>query len=64
MVRIKRDHRRPLYDHQEMQRLVHRRWLDRTGAEQVAGFEQAIPTGGPLEGPEIPGYAAAGPRSP
>ena len=64
MVRIKRDHSARLYDHQEMQRLVHRRWLDRTGAEQVAGFEQAIPTGGPLEGPEIPGYAAAGPSEP
>ena len=28
---------------------------------RVAGFEQAIPTGGPLEGPEIPGYDSAGP---
>jgi glutamate synthase (NADPH/NADH) large chain len=64
MVRIKRDSSARLYDHQEMQRLVHRRWLDRTGAEQVAGFEQAIPTGGPLEGAEIPGYAAAGPSEP
>ncbi len=64
MVRIKRDSGARLYDHQEMQRLVHRRWLERTGAERVAGFEQAIPTGGPLEGPEIPGYAAAGPSEP
>ncbi len=64
MVRIKRDHSARLYDHQEMQRLVRGRWLERTGAEQVAGFEQAIPTGGPLEGPEIPGYAAAGPSEP
>jgi glutamate synthase (NADPH/NADH) large chain len=64
MVRLKRDHSARLYDHQEMQRLVHKRWLDRTGAEKVAGFEQAIPTGGPLEGPEIPGYAAAGPSEP
>jgi glutamate synthase (NADPH/NADH) large chain len=64
MVRIKRDQSARLYDHQEMQRLVHRRWLDRTSADKVAGFEQAIPTGGPLEGPEIPGYAAAGPSEP
>ena len=34
----------------------HKRWLERSGAGAVAGFEQAIPTGGPLEGPEIPGY--------
>ena len=32
--------------------------------EAVAGFEQAIPTGGPLEGPEIPGYDSAGPAEP
>jgi glutamate synthase (NADPH) large chain len=64
MVRIKRDHSARLYNHQEMQRLVRRRWLERTGAEGVAGFEQAIPTGGPLEGAEIPGYAAAGPSEP
>ena len=53
-----------LLDHQEMQRLVHKRWLERTGADAVAGFEQAIPTGGPLEGPEIPGYTRAGPSEP
>jgi glutamate synthase (NADPH) large chain len=64
LVRIRRDHSARLYDHQEMQSLVRRRWLERTGAERVAGFEQAIPTGGPLEGPEIPGYAAAGPSEP
>ena len=64
LVRIKREREARLYDHQEMQRLVHRRWLERTGAEGVAGFEQAIPTGGPLEGPEIPGYMEAGPWEP
>ena len=61
MVRVKRDKTARLFDHQEMQKLVHKRWLERTGAEAVAGFEQAIPTGGPLEGPEIPGYDSAGP---
>ena len=64
LVRIKRDHGARLYDHQMMQRLVHTRWLARTDAARVAGFEQAIPTGGPLEGPEIPGYASAGPAEP
>ena len=64
MVRVKRDKAARLFDHQEMQKLVHKRWLERTGAEAVAGFEQAIPTGGPLEGPEIPGYDSAGPSEP
>jgi glutamate synthase (NADPH/NADH) large chain len=64
MVRIKRDRGARLFDHQELQRLVHKRWLERTGAEAVAGFEQAIPTGGPLEGPEIPGYHSARPAEP
>jgi glutamate synthase (NADPH/NADH) large chain len=64
LVRVKRDRGARLFDHQEMQRLVHKRWLERAGAEAVAGFEQAIPTGGPLEGPEIPGYDSAGPAEP
>jgi glutamate synthase (NADPH/NADH) large chain len=64
MVRIKREREARLYDHHEMQRLVYRRWLERTGAKRVAGFEQALPAGGPLEGAEIPGYAAAGPAEP
>src|SRR5205085_3204186 len=33
-------------------------------ATHVAGFDLALPTGGPLEGPEIPGYLAAGPSEP
>jgi glutamate synthase (NADPH/NADH) large chain len=64
MVRIKRERGARLFDHQEMQRLVCERWLERTGAERVAGFEAALPTGGPLEGTEIPGYTAAGPAEP
>ncbi|MEX0992940.1 MAG: glutamate synthase-related protein [Solirubrobacterales bacterium] len=64
-VRVKRDRQARLYDHQQMQRVVHERWLARTGSSQVApGFEQALPTGGPLEGEEIPGYDAAGPAEP
>ena len=64
MVRVKRDKAARLFDHQEMQKLVRKRWLERTGAGAVAAFEQAIPTGGPLEGPEIPGYDSAGPSEP
>ena len=30
----------------------------------VAGFDRALPTGGPLEGAEIPGYPSAGPSEP
>ena len=43
MVRVKRDKGARLFDHQEMQKLVHKRWLERAGADAVAGFEQAIP---------------------
>jgi glutamate synthase (NADPH/NADH) large chain len=64
LVRIKPGQSSRLYDHQAMQSLVRRRWLERTGATEVAGFEQAIPTGGPLAGAEIPGYDAAGPSEP
>jgi glutamate synthase (NADPH/NADH) large chain len=64
LVRVKRDRESRLYDHQQLQKLVHERWLERTGAASATGFEQALPTGGPLEGPEIPGYDAAGPAEP
>jgi glutamate synthase (NADPH/NADH) large chain len=64
MVQIRRDKEARLYNHQEMQRLVYKRWLERTGAGHAAGFESAILTGGPIEGPEIPGYKEAGPWEP
>ena len=54
-----------LKDHPAMQRLCCRRWRERTGGQaSEAGFEQAIPVGGPLEGAEIPGYTSAGPAEP
>ena len=34
------------------------------GARRATRFAEAIPTGGPLEGPEIPGYTSAGPSEP
>ena len=43
---------------------VKERWLARTGAEEVAAFDRALITGGPLEGAEIPGYTDAGPADP
>jgi glutamate synthase (NADPH/NADH) large chain len=65
MVQIDRDKRRStLHPHEEMLREVRDRWTARTGAEQVAGYQRALETGGPLEGPEIPGYTSAGPAEP
>jgi len=54
-----------LVDHHRVQRLCCERWRTRTGGgAHDAGFQQAIPVGGPLEGPEIPGYSSAGPAEP
>jgi glutamate synthase (NADPH) large chain len=65
MISIERDrHSVRLLEHWEMQRLVARRWLERTGASEVAPYDRALETGGPLEGPEVPGYTAAGPSEP
>ncbi|HEX6116185.1 MAG TPA: glutamate synthase-related protein, partial [Solirubrobacterales bacterium] len=64
MVSIDRDKRGSrLRPHEEMMRLVAARWRERTGAE-VAGYDRALETGGPLEGADIPGYTAAGPAEP
>jgi len=52
-----------LVDHSALQRLCLHRWRERTGAAGEA-FVHAIPVGGPVEGPEIPGYTSAGPSEP
>ena len=52
-----------LTDHSEIQRLCLARWRERTAGSGDA-FAEAIPTGGPLAGPEIPGYTSAGPSEP
>jgi glutamate synthase (NADPH) large chain len=52
-----------LTDHTAMQRLCLTRWRERTAGGGEA-FAEAIPTGGPLEGAEIPGYTSAGPSEP
>jgi glutamate synthase (NADPH/NADH) large chain len=64
-IAIDRDRRASrLYEHHEMQRLVARRWLERTGAEGAGPYDRALFTGGPLDGPEIPCYTDAGPSEP
>jgi glutamate synthase (NADPH) large chain len=65
MVSIDREKRAStLHTHEQLLRAVRDRWLERTGKTEVAHYEWAIETGGPLEGPEIPGYAKAGPEEP
>jgi glutamate synthase (NADPH/NADH) large chain len=65
LVLIDQDRKRStLHPHAEMLRRVRDSWLKRTGAEQVAPYDRALETGGPLEGPEIPGYTDAGPEDP
>jgi len=65
LVMIDRENRSArLHSHAEMQRLVAKRWLERTGADDVASYHRALITGGPIEGPEIPGYTSAGPSEP
>src|SRR5919201_4231053 len=53
-----------LRDHHALQRICCGRWRKRTEAGGDKSFTQAIPTGGPLEGAEIPGYTSAGPSEP
>src|SRR5262249_58570278 len=52
------------HPHAEMLRQVRKRWLKRAGTDEVAPYDRALETGGPLEGPEIPGYTDAGPEEP
>jgi glutamate synthase (NADPH/NADH) large chain len=64
LVTIDREKRSSrLYEHWEMQRTVAERWRERGGGE-VAPYDRALQTGGPLEGPEVPGYTSAGPSEP
>jgi len=65
MVTIDRERRASeLHSHEQVLRAVRDRWLERAGTTEVAGYDRAIETGGPLEGAEIPGYAKAGPEDP
>ncbi len=65
LVRIDRERKRSsIHPHEEMLREVRKRWLARTGSSEVAPYDRALETGGPLEGAEIPGYTDAGPEEP
>jgi glutamate synthase (NADPH/NADH) large chain len=56
--------RSTLRPHDEMQRLVRRRWLERAGADEAAPYDRAIKAAGPLQGIDVPGYSEAGPSEP
>ncbi|MGB7684314.1 MAG: glutamate synthase-related protein [Solirubrobacterales bacterium] len=65
LVLIDRNERRSvLHAHDEMLRIVRDSWLRRNGTEEVAGYDRALQTGGPLEGEDVPGYSDAGPEEP
>src|SRR5256885_15141188 len=49
-----------LHPHDQMQRLVRDRWLERTGDTDIASYDRALATRGPLGGGEVPGYRGAG----
>lgn len=51
-------------DHDELQALAKQRWLSRIGVDKLPSYDTALLTGGPTEGPEVPGYAHAGPSEP
>ena len=51
-----------LVGHSELQRLCLTRWQARAGT--ATAFAEAIPTGGPLVGQDVPGYTSAGPSEP
>ncbi|HSS33501.1 MAG TPA: glutamate synthase-related protein [Solirubrobacterales bacterium] len=53
-----------LHPHDEMLRIVKETWLRRNGVDEVAGYDRALETGGPLEGDDVPGYSEAGPEEP
>lgn len=50
--------------HDEVQTLAFKRWKDRVGISEFPRYDTALLTGGPTEGPDIPGYAHAGPSEP
>lgn len=63
-VEIKPGKESKLRTHDELQRMAYTRWLARTGVSELPSYDTALLTGGPLEGPDIPGYAHAGPSEP
>lgn len=64
LVQINSENGTRLRRHDELQRIARERWLERTGSKAVPSYDTALLTGGPTEGPEVPGYAHAGPSEP
>lgn len=64
LVQIDADKGSRLRGHDELQRIARTRWLKRIGSGDLPSYDTALLTGGPDEGPEIPGYAHAGPSEP
>ncbi len=64
LVQIDADKGSRLCGHDELQRLARQRWLKRIGSDDLPRYDTALLTGGPAEGPEIAGYAHAGPSEP
>lgn len=64
LVQIQPGKEAKLRQHDELQTLARKRWLDRIGDEQIPRYDTALLTGGPTEGPEVPGYSHAGPSEP
>jgi glutamate synthase (NADPH/NADH) large chain len=53
-----------LRSHDELQRAAKDRWLKRIETGEFPSYDTALLTGGPQEGPDIPGYSHAGPSEP
>jgi glutamate synthase (NADPH/NADH) large chain len=53
-----------LLTHDELQHTAFRRWRERTNVTDFPRYDTALLTGGPAEGPDIPGYSHAGPAEP
>ena len=41
-----------------------KRWLGRSGLEEIGPYDRVLDAGGPLEGEDVPGYSDAGPEEP
>ena len=50
--------------HDELQRSPSSAGSSRIGVDKLPSYDTALLTGGPTEGPEVPGYAHAGPSEP
>ncbi|MDP9227804.1 MAG: glutamate synthase, partial [Actinomycetota bacterium] len=58
------ERRSTLHAHESMLKVVKDRWLARTDVEEMAHYKAELKAGGPLQGRNVPGHAAAGPSDP